>query len=130
MEKSGTGRSRSGRQAFRSIRRQLRQARDRLLLQTTARRPVQTTNEPAADILDVAASERDVPFEDLMSLRAYLKLQQVERALHRIDDASYGICHLYRADIALPRLRAQPDATLCIPCEIAHKDRAVMLSGR
>lgn len=128
MERTGTGRLRSRRQAFRSIRRQLLQDRDRLLRQTSARRSDQTTNEPAADVLDLAASERDVLFDDLMTQRAHLKLQQVERALHRIDDASYGVCHLCRADIPLPRLRAQPDATLCIPCKTECEDRALLHS--
>ncbi|MBA5873364.1 MAG: hypothetical protein GDA66_02270 [Nitrospira sp. CR1.2] len=130
MERTGTGRLRSRRQAFRSIRRQLLHERDRLLLQTSARRPDQTTCEPAADVLDVAASERDVLFDDLMAQRAHLKLQQVERALLRLDDTSYGVCHLCRTDIPLPRLRAQPDATLCIPCKTECEDRILMVSRR
>lgn len=129
MERTGTGRSRSRRQVYRSIRRQLLHDRARLLLQASARRPDQTTCEPAADLLDVASSERDVLFDDFMAQRAHLKLQQIERALHRLDDTSYGVCHLCRSDIPLPRLRAQPDATLCIPCKTECEDRALMGSG-
>ena len=42
----------------------------------------------------------------------------------RMLDTSYGICHRCRADIPLPRLRAQPDATLCFTCKQLSEERA------
>lgn len=122
-------RSRSRHRAFRSIRRQLLHSQRTLLLQATTCGPPSTASELPADVLDLATSERDVAIEDLMKQRAYIKLQQVERALSRIEDASYGMCHLCRIDIPLPRLRAQPDATLCVDCKAECEDRARLRVG-
>jgi len=122
-------RSHSRHRAFRSIRRHLLHNQRTLLLQATTCGPPSTASELPADVLDLASSERDVAIEDLMKQRAYLKLQQVERALSRIEDASYGMCHLCRIDIPLPRLRAQPDATLCVVCKAECEDRARLRIG-
>ncbi len=119
-------RSRSRHHAFRSIRRQLLQDQRNLLRQAASWRPPATESELPADVLDIATCERDVVLDDLMRQRAHFKLQQVERALTRLDDASYGMCHLCRTDIPLPRLRAQPDATLCVDCKTECEDRALL----
>lgn len=121
-------RSRSRLHAFRSIRRHLLQSQRNFLLQAATSRPPSTESELPADVLDLATCERDVALDDLMKQRAYLKLQQVERALTRLDDAFSGMCHLCRIDIPLPRLRAQPDATLCVDCKAECEDRALLRS--
>jgi RNA polymerase-binding protein DksA len=41
-------------------------------------------------------------------------LTQIDRALGRLDDGSYGICERCGNPIAEERLRARPWATLCI----------------
>lgn len=130
MSSAQVVRSRPRNQAFRSIRRQLLQARRTLLLQAASWVPPPTESDIPADALDLATCERDVALDDLMKQRAYLKLRQVERALDRMDDTSYGICHLCQADIPLPRLRAQPDATLCVACKAQCEDRALLRAGR
>ncbi|MCW5797498.1 MAG: TraR/DksA family transcriptional regulator [Nitrospira sp.] len=122
-------RSRSRHQAFRSIRRQLLQDQHLLLRQAASWAPPATESELPADVLDIATCDRDLALDDLMRQRAYLRLQQVNRALSRIDQASYGICHLCRADIPLPRLRAQPDATLCLECKTECEHRALLRTG-
>ena len=43
-------------------------------------------------------------------------LDQVNEALERIDNGSYGICELCQAEIDLERLEAIPYTTLCIDC--------------
>ena len=122
-------RSRSRHQAFRSIRRQLLQEERNLVRQAAGWGPPETESELPADVLDIATSERDLAIDDLMRQRAYFKLQQVKRALSRIDDTSYGMCHLCRTAIPLPRLRAQPDATLCIDCKTECEERALLRMG-
>jgi RNA polymerase-binding protein DksA len=44
-------------------------------------------------------------------------LQQIEEALQRIDDGSYGTCRRCGREIAPERLEARPWATLCIDCQ-------------
>jgi RNA polymerase-binding transcription factor len=42
------------------------------------------------------------------------ELQQIDRALERIEDGTYGICEDSERPINMDRLRALPFATLCI----------------
>jgi DnaK suppressor protein len=48
-------------------------------------------------------------------------LQEVEDALGKLDDGSYGRCESCGGDIAAARLEAKPAARLCISC--ASKQR-------
>jgi DnaK suppressor protein len=43
-------------------------------------------------------------------------LRQVDAALHRIDEGSYGQCEQCGKPIAAGRLEARPTATTCISC--------------
>jgi len=60
--------------------------------------------------LTVVNSERD-------------KLAQIERALGRIDDGSYGVCESCGAPIGKMRLMAFPRATLCMRCKQREERR-------
>ena len=44
-------------------------------------------------------------------------LKEIDAALERIEDASYGKCETCGCDITAPRLQALPFATLCIECQ-------------
>lgn len=44
------------------------------------------------------------------------EIRQIEAALQRLEDGSYGICTECGTDIAPARLTAQPTATRCIRC--------------
>ncbi|HLJ66049.1 MAG TPA: TraR/DksA C4-type zinc finger protein [Chloroflexota bacterium] len=44
-------------------------------------------------------------------------LQQVDDALHRFDEGTYGLCEECGRPIAEKRLRALPYATHCIDCQ-------------
>jgi len=50
-------------------------------------------------------------------------LQQVERALARIDDGTYGRCERCGGGIPKPRLQAFPRATLCVGCKQREERR-------
>jgi RNA polymerase-binding protein DksA len=45
------------------------------------------------------------------------QLEQVEAALRRLDEGTYGKCANCGAPIAPPRLKVLPDALLCIECQ-------------
>lgn len=47
---------------------------------------------------------------------ALAEIVQIEEALKRIADGSYGVCTQCGDDIAPRRLAAQPTATRCIKC--------------
>jgi DnaK suppressor protein len=44
------------------------------------------------------------------------ELREIERALRRLEDGTYGVCTACGADVAEPRLQAVPYASLCIEC--------------
>jgi RNA polymerase-binding protein DksA len=44
-------------------------------------------------------------------------LAEVRHALHKIDAGSYGICDNCGAAIDIERLRARPQAAMCVPCK-------------
>ena len=54
----------------------------------------------------------------LVALDAELnrEIRQIEQALRRIEDGSYGRCASCGSEIGPARLQALPDASLCIDC--------------
>jgi DnaK suppressor protein len=63
--------------------------------------------------------------EHEMSLAANSRdlLSQVERALQRLDDKTYGICESCGNPIGKARLQAFPRATLCVSCKQREERR-------
>ena len=75
-----------------------------------------TENWVLADILadlDIAMVTRDIA-----------ELGEVEAALARIADGSYGTCSDCGAAIGWPRLNAQPTAERCIACQEKFEARS------
>ena len=104
-------------QAFASLRTHLLRSRRMLLMPVVSRPVPQVEQGLPTDVLDLAACEQERLIDDLITQRTHVTPRHIERALSRMLDTSYGICHRCRADIPLPRLRAQPDATLCFTCK-------------
>jgi RNA polymerase-binding protein DksA len=63
--------------------------------------------------------------EHEMSLAANSRdlLSQVERALQRLDDGTYGVCESCGNPIGKARLQAFPRATLCVSCKQREERR-------
>lgn len=49
--------------------------------------------------------------------REYGVLRQIERALEKIEEGTYGICDITGEDIPLPRLEAVPYATMTVKAQ-------------
>lgn len=75
------------------------------------------------DQADLGASsfERDHELTVLINERD--KLAQIERALARIDDGSYGACESCGNPVGKMRLMAFPRATLCVTCKQREERR-------
>jgi DnaK suppressor protein len=65
------------------------------------------------DALADAAAEMDVA----MVIRESRELQEIEAALARIADGSYGICADCGGEIGSARLKANPTAKRCLHCQ-------------
>jgi RNA polymerase-binding protein DksA len=67
-----------------------------------------------------AESGTDAIEDDLRLARmeaAAEEIEQIEEALHRIHEGTFGICEECGKPISVQRLRAIPYARLCIPCK-------------
>ncbi len=58
-----------------------------------------------------------------MEKRINEQLAEVERALKKIDEGTYGLCELCRGPIEEARLEALPKATVCMACKNKPKPR-------
>jgi RNA polymerase-binding transcription factor len=48
-------------------------------------------------------------------------LERTERALTKLDEGTYGICDSCGRSISAGRLRAMPDAVLCLDCSASER---------
>jgi len=76
-----------------------------------------TVKTEVGDIYDLASNERDRELNLLISDRERDKLLQIEDAIKRIDDGSYGICEECESPIPKERLLIMPFARLCVNCQ-------------
>ena len=70
-------------------------------------------NHPA----DSASGTLDREIDYTLEENSEQVLQQIEAALERIDDGSFGTCTRCGKEIPEERLEARPWATLCIDCQ-------------
>lgn len=80
-----------------------------------------TDEEGLAD----AAAEVEVA----MVMRESQELQEIEAALARIEDGSYGICFDCGGEIGQARLKATPAARRCLPCQEKYEQTQARKAG-
>lgn len=68
------------------------------------------------DRAERGSDERDVAGLDRLSERASRRLRAIERALERVEEGRFGFCERCQGRIPANRLRALPQATLCMRC--------------
>ena len=82
---------------------------------------------------DVADAAFDASGEELASTLAELEakeLAQVERALRRLKNGTYGKCEVCSTRIPVARLNALPFSTFCIKCQRELESEGGMVGGR
>ncbi len=65
-----------------------------------------------------AAMDREKAF--LFASRDGAYLEQLEKAIERIDDGTYGVCRVCRTEIPKARLEAVPTTKICVSCKEAE----------
>jgi DnaK suppressor protein len=100
-------------------RERLQDMKDRLLadIDSEMRAEREGNKDEGMDAYDLASEERDREISFILSDRERLKLQQIDDALERIKDGSYGICDSCGLEIAEERLEAMPFTRLCHDCQ-------------
>ena len=79
-------------------------------------------NHPADLGDEMFERSKDVALRD----NAHILLEQVEDALDRFEDGTYGVCDSCGSDIPMERLEAMPSAALCIKCQQLTDDKREM----
>jgi|BEDMetMinimDraft_2_1075160.scaffolds.fasta_scaffold03125_3 DnaK suppressor protein len=83
------------------------------VLENTDTQEVLVSNHPAEVASGFSDSERDSAIVDALSQQ----LSEVEKALNRIKEGTYGYCEKCGAFIGEERLMAIPHASLCLTCK-------------
>ena len=73
--------------------------------------------ETPTDMIDRSDVEEAWFTKERMSQHWKLELAQIQTALHKIEDGSFGTCTECDDEIPVKRLRVRPDATLCLNCQ-------------
>jgi len=75
--------------------------------------------ELSRDTVRVRENVEDGAVPDLS--RDDAELHDIEAALRRLDDGSYGLCTDCGVEIGVERLHAEPEAARCIECQRRHE---------
>lgn len=70
-------------------------------------------HHPADDATDLFLRERNIPLRS----HTHDQIAQIDAALQRLDEGTYGVCARCGNPIASERLEAMPSATLCLNCQ-------------
>ncbi len=79
----------------------------------------ETLDEP--DLSDRATAETDINLELRNRNRLRKLINQIDSALERIENGSYGYCEQTGEEIGVERLRARPIARMCIEAQEEHE---------
>lgn len=74
-------------------------------------------HDETGDDADVATEAISNEMNSQLAQLECRELAQVQRALARLKQGTYGTCELCSAKIPVPRLNALPYATVCIGCQ-------------
>jgi len=69
------------------------------------------------DTYDLASEERDREISFILSDRERSKVKNIDDALERMEEGSYGVCDACGLEIAEERLTAMPFTRLCRDCQ-------------
>ncbi len=76
----------------------------------------------ASDEVDHATISTDTAIEEALNIKQQKELKEIEYALFKISNKSYGICEMCEEPIGIERLEVKPQAKYCIICrEIVEK---------
>ncbi len=87
------------------------------------RERIRHREENGGDIIDQSTTNNTKTMEMLQRDRKHLLLQQIDAAIRRIEDGSYGYCQATEEEIGFDRLHAYPIATLSVTAQESRERR-------
>src|SRR5579864_6262754 len=101
------------------MREQLVEMKTKLLseIDSELRAEREANKDEGMDTYDLASEERDREINFILSDRERVKIKQIDDALERMAEASYGVCESCGLEIAEERLQAMPFTRLCRDCQ-------------
>ena len=104
---------------YKTIKKMLNEMRDELIEEIARNRKVETNDlkDEIGDLYDLADNERDRQLSHILGDRDRKKLVEINEALERIENKTYGICEECGKRITANRLKIMPFARLCVPCK-------------
>jgi DnaK suppressor protein len=128
MAKKAAGASKTGsrKKFLNSMRERLLEMKNRLMseIETELRAEREGNKDEGMDTYDLASEERDREINFILSDRERQKIQQVDDALERIGESTYGVCESCGLEIAEERLLAMPFTRLCHDCQQEQEKEA------
>jgi DnaK suppressor protein len=109
---------------------QLRRRRSSLLegLAGSQQAATAIVEERESEIEENAQKDRLAGLTSRLSDRDQRTIREIDAALERIEEGTYGQCAWCEGEIRPERLRALPTATLCIDCATAREKRERSIS--
>ena len=116
-----SGRRRHESELLASLRRELVAERQRLVqdnrrIESEISDLMDVGRDSFSDLVDRGDAAAAMRFDDALEKLSIRRLDAIDRALDAMERGSFGVCTACGDDIELPRLRAIPDAALCITC--------------
>ncbi|MFN7262261.1 MAG: TraR/DksA family transcriptional regulator [Pseudobdellovibrionaceae bacterium] len=81
-----------------------------------------SSKEGLTDEAEVASLDNTLSLSIQLHERDRSVLYQIERALSKLEEGSYGHCESCGDNIGVNRLKARPFASLCIQCKEEQED--------
>jgi len=118
-------------QSFKELlRSKLFEEKDKILndVSTKIRQESREQKRDTGDIYDIASDERERELSLMLGDRDRVKLSEIDLALERIQDGTYGECEECGEPVAEKRLEVLPFTRVCVDCQ-SKFEREQRISG-
>ena len=104
---------------MKTIKEMLMKKREDLVLEISRRSKASTESavQDIGDILDSVSEERTRELDLILTDREKRKLAQIDDALDRLEENTYGLCEECGIKIPKARLKVLPFARYCVECQ-------------
>ena len=104
---------------MKTIKEMLLKKREDLVLEIARRSKASTASaaQDIGDILDSVSEERTHELDLILTDREKRKLAQIDDAIDRIEENTYGLCEECGVKIPKARLKVLPFAIYCVECQ-------------